>query len=211
VQDRALAAVQQPGSVYRLVAVTHSNNGEYREEVWLDVEERLGRRHAGDGENVDLQYGDRRAFVMEERFYDGPCEPCPEHEAAMLTPHLRWLLLDGAKDHSVNADAIDGEPVIRVTIEREFRGESPYDATARLDLGEDFLPIRLDVSASGRRPDTRTEFDSQFVDRGTLPADWFMPEALQALAGGPVGDVRAADAAARRLLAWRGVRIDDPA
>jgi hypothetical protein len=192
VQERALAAVQQPDAVYHLVAVTRSNNGEYREEVWLDVESRLARRDVGDGQTVDLQYGDRRAFVMEERFYDAPCEPCPEHEAAMLAPHLRWLLLDNAKDRSLDADVIDGEPVIGVTVEREFRGESAYDATARLYLGEDFLPMRLDVSASGPRPDTRTEFDGEFIERAALPADWFTPEALEALAGGPMSDVQAA-------------------
>lgn len=203
VQDRALAAVRQPGSVYHLVAVTHSSNGDYREEVWLDVDERLGRRHTDDGETVDLQYGDRRAFVMEERFYDGPCDPCPEHEAAMLAPQLRWLLLDGANDHSLHADVIDGEPVIRVTVEREFRGESPYDATARLYLTEDFLPIRIDVNASGPRPDTRTELDSDFIDRGGLPKDWFRPEALQSLAGGPIGDLRAAGGAGLDVY-WLG-------
>jgi hypothetical protein len=207
VQERALAAVRQPNSVYHLTATTRSNAGEYRQDVWLDLDAGVGRRHNGGEENIDLQYGGRRAFVMEERFYDGPCEPCPEDEAAMLVPHLDWIVRDNYEDRSLDEAVVDGEPAIRVTVKREYTGESPGTATASIYLGEDFLPIRMDVNASGGRLDTKTEFDGEFIDRGALPADWFTPEALEALAGGPVSDVKTAADAGLDVY-WLGTEFE---
>jgi hypothetical protein len=202
-QQRALAAVRQPGDVYHLVATTKAPPGDYVQDIWLDVDNALARRQNREGESIDLQYGDRRASLFDERLYDGPCDPCPANAAAMFVPHLDWIFSDNFKDRSLDEATVGGEPAIEVRVTREYGGDYTGDATATIRLDESFRPLDMRVDPPGPLPDRETTFTDEFVARETLDAGFFSVDALRALAGGPLSDLDAALAAGLDVY-WLG-------
>jgi hypothetical protein len=191
-QQRALAAAQRPGGVYHLVLTYRGDEASTTYDLWLDTERNLARRQVRGGETIDLQYETGRATLMEERFYDSPCDPCGEHAAASFAPYLDWILYEGAKDRSIEGGAVDGVPTIEVRIRREYGGDYSGDEEARIHLDESFLPVEMRVNPPGPLDDQKLVFESEFIDRETLPADFFSREAVEALAGGPRTDLEAA-------------------
>jgi hypothetical protein len=207
VQQRAFAAIQRQGEVYHLVS-TYGDEGSATYDLWVDAERNVARGAARGSETIDLQYEGGRATLMEERFYDSPCDPCGEHAAASFAPHLGWILDDGAKDRSVDEGAIHGAPTIKVRVKREYGGDYRGDATATIHLDESFLPVEMRVDPPGPLPDQMLAFDGEFIARETLPADFFSRDAVKALAGGPRADVEAAAAAGLDVY-WLEMTYED--
>ena len=207
IQERTVAAVQREGDVYYLVANSTSPNGTYTQDIWLALPG-MARSEARDGETIELLYNGRTARVFDERFFDGPCDPCHPQVAATLAPHLEFILTEQYEDRRIDEGEYEGQPTIEVTVVRAAGAETEGNDRATIHLDESFQPLAMTIDRPASLPTTDVTFEHEFVRRDTIPADFFSPESLRALAGGPTTDLNQAVSEGLDVL-WLGESFED--
>jgi hypothetical protein len=95
---------------------------------------------------------------------------------------MRWLLDETADLEGIEESVVDGEPAIRVRLERDM-----YDYDAResneIDLSEAFVPLRSrHTSTIAVFSGARLTYAHEFVPRESLSPAFFTPEDVQARA-----------------------------
>jgi hypothetical protein len=206
IRERALAALDVEGQVFHVTTTDEGARGTTKSEAWVDYERDLARVESGD--ELRVVYERHMALLFDGRFRDAIIDSPAEKVAPLELHYIRWLFDDAADLRGIEEAVVDGEPAIRVRLERDMY---EYDAreSAAIDLSEGFLPLRAHYSTTiSRFPDASTEFVYEFVARDSLPATFFTPEDVQAAAAPVVEPLREARAAGLAPY-WLGEQFEE--
>jgi len=193
IRDNALSALDVEGQVFHVAVTTERQGDAPVTETWVDYERDLARVESGD--ELRVVYDRRIAMLFDGRFRDAIIDSAAEKVAPLQLEYMRWLFDDSADLEGIEESVVDGEPAIRVRLERDMYD---YDAreSAEIDLSEAFLPLRQRYESTLPQFGAQTAtYTHEFVPRESLSATFFTPEDVQARAAPiarPLIDARAA-------------------
>jgi len=207
IRARALDAVWSADVFYTKATSTQAA-GSFTEETWIDLSATQARVEQ-DGVVARIFSGDKLAELHDTRYVEVPYEASGDVDPLIVftLPHVALLPDDSARDVRIDDAVVDGRPAIRVRSTRRYGGDVPGDETIAIYLDESFLPLRIERRGPGGRA-SNTTFQSDFVPRDGLAADFFSFDAVRARSRTPADDLRSAEAAGIDVF-WLGEPFED--
>ena len=213
VRERALAALSLPGEVYHSTQTVEGRDYTFTSEVWLDLERDVARVEEGE-HRLRIFHEEKIAELSPRgRFQDAGIWHAPglDKTSALSLGYIATLFARDIESTRLSVAEVDGMPAILVEVVEPYRGDDfTGTETSKIYLDESFLPLSVDYHADLKgAPDRDWSMvvENEFVDRDSLPEDFFSPEAVRALEVTPADDIaRAAEAGLRPY--WLGERFE---
>jgi len=212
VRERAVAALLRPGQVYHSTQRTTIRGDAFTSAVWLDLERDLAR--VKEGEHLRIFHEGKIAELSPSgRFQDAAVWNAPglDKSSALSLDHIATLFAVDIERTQLRAAEVDGVPAILLEVVEPYHGDYTGTETRKLYLDESFLLLKVDYHADIRGApdlDWSVVVENEFIERGSLPEDFFSPEAVRAFEVTPVDDIaRAAEAGLKPY--WLGERFED--
>lgn len=215
VRTYALAALSRPGQVYHGTQTGEEAGEAFTSQVWLDLERDVARVQKGEDWLRIFHEGKIAELSGDGRFQDTDVSEVPGlvKTAALSVDHIAVLFAADSESAQVKAAKMQGMPATLVQVVRPYRGDYEGTTTWRLYLDESFLPLRVDYhNAISGAPDRdwSMQVENEFVAQGSLPQDFFSPEAVRALEVTPADDIaRAAEGGLEPY--WLGEQFEEMA
>jgi hypothetical protein len=215
VRTHALAALSRPGQVYHGTQTGEEAGQTFTSQVWVDLERDVARVQKGEDWLRIFHEGKIAELSPDGRFQDGDVSEVPGlvKTAALSLDHIAVLFAADSESPQVKAAKVQGMPATLVQVVRPYRGDYEGTVTWRLYLDESFLPLRVDYHAAiSGAPDRdwSMQVENEFVEEGSLPQDFFSPEAVRALEVTPADDIaRAAEGGLKAY--WLGEQFEEMA
>jgi len=219
VRERAVTALSRAGQVYHSTQTTERTGPTWRSEfvteVWLDLERDVARVEEGE-HRLRIFHEEKIAELGPSgRFQDAAIwhEPGLDKTSALSLGYIATLFARDIESTQSSAAEVEGVPATLVEVVRPYRGDYTGTNFIQVYLDEAFLPLRMDsrIELSGTEETWEkrsTRFDNEFVDRESLPEDFFSPEVVHALEVTPADDIaRAADTGLSPY--WLGERFEE--
>jgi len=197
VRLRAVAALSRPGEVYHEVGTRKAAEGEgggFTVEAWLGMEENVARVLEGE-QRLRIFHDNKIAELGPSgRFQDADIWAAPglTQTAALSLEHILAFFDTNIESTRIIATEVEGVPAILVEVVDPYNGDYSGTEKRKIYLDESFLPMRIDYHADiSGAPDIDWSMvvQNEFIDRASLPEDFFSPEAVRANEVTPVDDI----------------------
>jgi len=201
VRLQAVAALSRSGQVYHEVGTrkaTEAESGGFTVEAWLDMEQDVARVLEGEQRLRIFHEGKIAELGPNGRFQDADIWAAPglTKTAALSLEHITAFFDTDIESSSFEAAELEGVPAILVEVVDPYHGDYSGTQKRKLYLDELFLPMRIDYHADiSGAPDVDWSMavQNEFIDRASLPEDFFSPEVVREHEVTPVDDIARAE------------------